>query len=67
VKLGKKIVPCGEARSYPSRDSPRHLVSNAVSNVKKLVHSVAKLSRQMVQQNGEFWTSENVGEQGIWP
>ena len=50
----------------PLRDPQRHFVSNAVSNVKIFMDSMVNLGGQMMLQIGEIWTSENVGEQGIW-
>ena len=44
----------------------KNFVSNAVSNVKKLVRSMANLSGQKVLRFGEIWTSESGGEEEIW-
>jgi hypothetical protein len=50
----------------PMRNQQRRFVSNAVSNAKKLVHSIANLSGQKVLRFGEIWTSESGGEQELW-
>jgi len=44
----------------------KNFVSNAVSNAKKLVRSMANLSGQKALQFGEIWTSESTGEEEIW-
>jgi hypothetical protein len=51
---------------YPLRNPQRLFVSNAVSNVKRLVDSVVNFRGQTVLQIGGISTSENGGEQGIW-
>jgi hypothetical protein len=50
----------------PLRGLQMHFVSNAVSNVKKLVRSMAILSEQKMLLYGEIWTSESAGEQELW-